>query len=71
MKKSSIIIVACVLLLVGCKEDDEYILFSLSEYVGEELLNCLNENDLEYKFDEEGNILVKDNDRYKAAARCS
>lgn len=72
-RQSSIVLVFCMfLLLIGCEEkSDEYVFFASSEYVGEQLLGCLDKEGVKYKFDEKKDLLVIKTDSDKAIAYCS
>lgn len=58
-------------LLIACNnlEDEEYIIYS-SNFT-DQLIECLDNEGVEYKLDDDENVLIKKKDNEKAVMRCA
>lgn len=58
-------------LLIACNnpEDEAYFIYS-SNFTGQ-LIECLDDEGIEYKLDDDKNVLIKNKDNQKAVMRCA
>ena len=59
------------LLLIACNnpEDEEYFIYS-SNFT-DQLIKCLDNEGVEFKLDDDKNVLIKNKDNEKAVMRCA
>ncbi len=77
--KRVVITISLLLLITGCSQqnnaDSKFAVFANNENLNNEsretLLQCLDTEDIDYKLDNDKNVLIKNNDIDIASARCS
>ncbi|MGE7976962.1 hypothetical protein [Psychrobacillus sp. NPDC093200] len=71
-KKKFLITLLLFLFLTACNDENEnYVFFTSSEHINDSLTECLDDQKVKYKIDEEENLVVEEDDSDKAIAKCS